>query len=118
MDQKEKILDLLTEFKKTLDATDFDGFDLTIKVILKKEEAVYKAAGHPDFTNHKKIHDEFIRTLTSFKYQYFLIGEKLPDNYFFLSTSYFGFWINSHDLEDDLQMESYLRIEDFIKNGR
>jgi hemerythrin len=95
----------------------FDEFLLTLKIFFKKEEAEYLKVGHPDHELHQKLHQEFIRTVVSFEYEYFL-SKKGDNEKYMEAMDYFKEWFEFHHGIEDSAMMPFIRIHDFIESKR
>lgn len=68
------------------------------------EERLLKQANYPDFENHKKIHDDFIKKVNEFQ-------EKYSSGKLLLTLEVSGFiktWLTEHIMKTDKQYSAYL----------
>ena len=125
MKHKKELFELLETLKElfrtnaetTLLNKSFGEFDLTTKVIFRKEEELYEKHLHPDLEMHKRLHNEFSKTLASFEHQYFTTGDDQSTSYVSITMEFIEAWIKQHNQIDKDTM-SYVRISEYINGNQ
>jgi hemerythrin len=116
-EQANNIVDLAEKFHKSAKQNEFQKMMLQIKMIFRKEEAMYKQHDHPDTWQHIKIHKEFERVMAYFEQTYFNKKEKTISvlNEFCL---YVKNWTLLHYECYDKFMMPYIRISEYTKGSQ
>jgi hemerythrin len=109
------VFNQLNNFKIKKSQEAFQDLTLTIKILFRKEEKVYKSYNHPDYTEHEKVHKEFERGLASFEQSWFMDKPRRKDVQIRDITDYIEQWTELHEKIDDTSMKPYMRITDFVR---
>jgi hemerythrin len=113
LEYKNQILEQLKLFEATADFNQsqsvFDQLDLSIKTIFKKEEQGFKECDFPDLWLHARVHQECVRTLASFYYEYFETNKNRTATTKTELIEFLRLWIEKHQTLDNAA-GSYQRI--------
>lgn len=118
----ENILRAIAELKKETDfdlqKEIFEYLELDIKVFFKQEEKLHAEYEVPDRSMHMKLHHEFVRSMTSFNYQYFLTTIGRTEDVFLTMMEFMALWLKKHRSSMDEIVNSFMRTMDFTNGKR